>query len=75
MADRDFQIKLSRPHVFLLRMLLFLTLVGYLGLILYEQFNRVFVVNLGLNWLMLLVLGVGMLYGFRQALRLYPDIR
>ncbi len=75
MPESDYQITLTRPHVFLLRMLLFLTLTGFIGLVLYEQISRAFMANPGLNGLILLVLFIGILYGFRQVLRLYPEIR
>lgn len=75
MAEPGYQIKLTRPHVFLLRMLLFLTLAGFIVLVLQEQVRRAFMANPGLNGLIVLVLVIGILYGFRQILRLYPEIR
>jgi hypothetical protein len=66
---------LTPPGVFLLRMLVFLTLVGFLAAILHEQLVLSFMNNPGLNGLILGVLVLGILYAFRQVIRLYPEIR
>lgn len=65
---------LSRPQVYLLRMLVFLMLIGFLGAILYTPASRAFMANPGLNGLILGVLAIGILYAFRQVIRLYPEI-
>ena len=67
--------KLTRPGVFLVRMLVFLTLVGFLAAILFEQLKVAFVNNPGLNGLILGVLALGIVYSFRQVIRLFPEIR
>ncbi len=66
---------LTPPGVFLLRMLIFLTLVGFLASILHEQLIKSFMNNPGLNGLIVGVLGLGIIYAFRQVIRLYPEIR
>ena len=66
---------LTPPGVFLLRMLIFLTLVGVLAAILHEQLVKSFMNNPGLNGLIVGVLGLGIIYAFRQVIRLYPEIR
>ncbi len=66
---------LTAPGVFLIRMLIFLTLVGFLAAILHEQLTIAFMTNPGLNALILGVLGLGIIYAFRQVVRLYPEIR
>lgn len=66
---------LTPPGVFLLRMLVFLTLVGFLTAILHEQLIMSFLNNPGLNGLILGVLFIGIVYAFRQVIRLYPEIR
>ena len=66
---------LSRPQVFLWRMLVFLALVGFLGFILYGQAASAFATNPGLNGLIFAVLFIGILYSFRQVVRLFPEIR
>ncbi len=67
--------RLTPPGVFLLRMLIFLTLVGFLAAILHEQLLKSFMNNPGLNGLIVGVLGLGIIYAFRQVIRLYPEIR
>ena len=66
---------LNPPGVFLVRMLVFLTLVGFLAAILHERLMVSLMTNPGLNGLILFALGFGILYAFRQVIRLYPEIR
>ena len=66
---------LTPPGVFLLRMLIFLALVGFLGAILNEQLRDAFMTNPGLNGLIVATMLFGILYAFRQVIRLYPEIR
>lgn len=66
---------LTPPGVFLIRMLIFLTLVAFLAAILHQQLVTSFLNNPGLNGLILGVLLLGILYAFRQVMRLYPEIR
>jgi hypothetical protein len=66
---------LTPPGVFLIRMLIFLTLVGFLGAVLHEQLISSFMTNPGLNGLIVGVLFLGIIYAFRQVIRLYPEIR
>jgi hypothetical protein len=66
---------LSTPGVFLLRMMIFLVLVGLLCAILNRQLLEAAMHNPGLNFLILGVLAAGIVYAFRQVLRLYPEIR
>jgi hypothetical protein len=65
---------LTPPGVFLVRMLVFLTLVGFLAAILHQQLVISFMNNPGLNGLILATLTFGILYAFRQVIRLYPEI-
>lgn len=67
--------KLTPPGVFLLRMLIFLTLVGFLAAVLHEQLKTAFLTNPGLNGLIVGVLLLGIVYAFRQVIRLYREIR
>ena len=66
---------INPPGLFLIRMLIFLTLVGFLAAILHEQLVRSVMTNPGLNGLIIGVLAFGVLYSFRQVIRLYPEIR
>ena len=67
--------RLTPPGVFLLRMLIFLTLVVFLAAILFEQLKRSLLTNPGLNGLIIGVLMLGIIYAFRQVMRLYPEVR
>jgi hypothetical protein len=66
---------LTPPGVFLIRMLIFLTLVAFLTAILHKQLVTSFMNNPGHNGLIVGVLFLGILYAFRQVIRLYPEIR
>jgi hypothetical protein len=66
---------LTPPGLFLIRMLIFLTLVAFLVAILHKQLIASFLNNPGLNGLIVGVLALGILYAFRQVTRLYPEIR
>jgi|UPI00037A1DB0 hypothetical protein len=66
---------LTPPGVFLIRMLVFLTLVAFLAAILHEQLLVSLMTNPGLNGLIIGVLCLGIIYAFRQVIRLYPEIR
>jgi hypothetical protein len=56
-------------------MTIFLILVAFIAAILYEQFQTALLTNPALNGLILGVLFLGIVYAFRQVLRLYPEIR
>jgi hypothetical protein len=71
----DNPIKISSPRIFLVRMLVFLTLVGLLAVVLYRQLWTSFLHNPGLNGIILGTLLIGMLLAIRQVLRLFPEIR
>jgi hypothetical protein len=66
--------KLSSPRIFLVRMLVFLVLVGLLTIILYKQIVAAFFANPGLNGLIIGVLLIGILLSFRQVIRLFPEV-
>ncbi len=77
MAPKQYKTKLTRPQVFLWRMSLFLILAVLLAIILdgqTGQLRRSFMANPGLNGLIIAVLLVGIVYAFRQVLRLFPEI-
>jgi hypothetical protein len=63
------------PGVFLMRMLVFLALVGFIGAILFPQFENAFQANPGLNGLIIAVLVIGIMFAFWQVFRLYPEVR
>ncbi len=67
--------RLSSPQVFLLSMVIFLAIVGFVSAILYRQISSAFSANPGLNGLILGVLVVGILLAFGQVLRLFREVR
>jgi len=73
-ADKD-PYKLSAPYIFLVRMILFLVLGGFVVLILHRQIMVAFMANPGLNSLILGVLFMGVVLSLRQVARLFPEIR
>lgn len=66
--------KLSNPQVFLLSMIIFLALVGFLSAVLYRQISSAFTTNPGLNGLILGVLFVGIVLIFLQVIRLFREV-
>lgn len=68
-------LKLSSPHIFLIRMLVFIILVGIVGAFLRQQIAVAFMANPGLNGLIILVEVIGISLSLRQVLRLYPEIK
>ncbi len=68
-------LSLNPPGVFLLRMVIFLILVAFLAAVLFDQLKTSLFTNPGLNGLILGVLALGIIYAFRQVIRLYPEIR
>jgi hypothetical protein len=65
----------TRPHRFLLRMLLFVVAVVAIGAVLFQSLAAAFFANAPLNGLILGVLVLGILYNFRQVLLLRPEVR
>jgi hypothetical protein len=72
-ADID-PYKLSLPRLYLLRMVVFLILVGFVALILHKQIHTAFMANPGLNSLIFFVLAVGIVLTLRQVIRLFREV-
>ncbi len=66
--------RLSSPRIFLLRMMVFLILIGFLALILYRQIQTAFLANPGLNAVIGGVLFIGIFLALRQVWKLFPEI-
>jgi len=68
------QYQLDSPRTYVVRMVIFLIIVGFLAAILFPQLGSAFKANPGLNGLIvgILVLGIG--YGFRQVFILFPEV-
>jgi len=56
-------------------MLFFLTIVGFIAAIAFPVLSTAFLANPFLNGVIVFVFVVGVLFAFRQVLRLYPEIR
>ena len=67
--------KLNPPRIYLLRMAVFLVLIGFLALILYKQIQVAFMANPGLNGLILGVLLIGIALALAQVVKLIPEVR
>jgi len=65
---------MTRPVVYLLRMVLFLILIGALGAYLYPALQPIFKNNPELNGLILAVLGFGIVWNLVQVLRLSGEV-
>ncbi len=66
---------LSRPTIYLMRMVIFLALIGFITAIVSPMLIQAFKTNPALNGLILGVLFFGVLFAFRQVLRLFPEIK
>lgn len=66
--------RLSSPQIFLLTMLVFLGIAGFVAAILWRQIGRAFETNPGLNGLILGVLVVGIGLAFLQVVRLFREV-
>ncbi len=72
---RDTQYRpLSKPGIYLARMVIFLVLVGFLVFILFKQITPAFLANPGLNGLILGVLLIAVIVAFGQVLRLSREV-
>ncbi|MFZ1681632.1 MAG: flagellar motor protein MotA [Rhizobiaceae bacterium] len=67
--------RLSSPQIFLLTMLVFLAIAGFVAAILWRQIGRAFETNPGLNGLIVGVLAVGIGLAFLQVFRLLREVR
>ena len=66
---------LMTPGIYLMRMLVFLALVGFLIAIIWPLLIESFRTNPALNGLIVGVMVFGILFAFRQVVRLYPEIK
>ncbi len=66
--------KFTSPRLFLLSMVIFLIIVGFLAAILYPQLSTAFKTNPGLNGLIVVVLIFGILLAIAQVVRLMPEV-
>jgi hypothetical protein len=64
-----------KPQIYLLRMVLFLLVIGAVGAGLAPALGHAFEANLALNGIISAVLAIGILYIFRQVGMLTPEVR
>ncbi|MER2264717.1 MotA/TolQ/ExbB proton channel family protein [Methylobacterium oxalidis] len=74
MAARPASPPLAKPGIYIVRMLVFLILVGFLAFVLFKQITPAFLANPGLNGLILGVLLIAVLLAFGQVLRLFREV-
>src|SRR5512132_4589085 len=72
--DRDGLTPMTKPRRYLLRMILFLTALGVVLALLFPGLQRTFFTNVPLNSFILGVFVLGIVYNFRQVLRLSPEV-
>lgn len=65
---------MTRLRLYLIRMILFLVAVIAIAVLLFPQFERMFMYNAPLNSTILGVALIGIVYIFRQVLRLQPEL-
>jgi hypothetical protein len=67
-------LKLSSPRIFLVRMVVFLILCALVVVVLNKTIWVAFLANPGLNALIVGVMFIGIALGFRQVIRLFPEV-
>ena len=65
---------LDLPRVYMVRMMVFIVLVGILAAILFPTIREAFQHNVGLNGTIVALLLIGMIYSFRMVWRLFPEV-
>ncbi|QRE75792.1 MotA/TolQ/ExbB proton channel family protein [Methylobacterium aquaticum] len=66
---------LTSPRIYLVRMVVFLTLAGFLAFVLYRQIVPAFMANPGLNGLILGATLIAIIMAFGQVQRLFREVR
>lgn len=72
--ERSDPTKLTSPHIFLIRMVLFLILVTFLVAVTHRQLLIAFAANPFLNGVIVLVLFIGIILALNQVARLFPEV-
>jgi hypothetical protein len=71
----DDTVKLTPPRIHVIRMLVFVVLVGFVAFVLYRQITAAFMNNPGLNGLIIGALLVGIILAFRQVIGLFRSVQ
>ena len=65
---------LDLPRVYMVRMMVFIVLVGILAAVLFPTIREAFQHNVGLNGTIVALLLIGVIYSFRMVWRLFPEV-
>jgi hypothetical protein len=74
MSDMQEHTVLELPKVYLMKMIVFMIIVGIVIAVLFNFLMRAFMANPALNALIVLALLFGILYAFRMVWRLWPEV-
>ncbi|MEX0628695.1 MAG: flagellar motor protein MotA [Cucumibacter sp.] len=66
--------RLASPTVYLIKMIIFLILVGLVAIVLSQQLRTFFEANYFINSMIIFVLVVGIVLSFRQVISLFPEV-
>ena len=75
MARNSEQPPLAQPWIYLVRMVVFVVLGAFIAFILYRSIVQAFNANPPLNALILGVLAIGIVLGFRSVIRLFREVQ
>jgi hypothetical protein len=67
--------RLASPTVYLIKIVIFLVLIGLVGAILFNSIVTFFWANPFINSLIVLTAFIGIILSFRQIMRLFPEVR
>ena len=67
--------RLASPTIYLIKIVIFLVLVGLVAAILFNQIVTFFWANPFINGLIFFTLFIGIILSFRQVIRLFPEIK
>ena len=67
--------RLASPTVYLIKIIIFLVLIGLVGAILFNSIVVFFWANPFINSLIVLTAFIGIILSFRQIMRLFPEVR
>lgn len=74
MAQQYDPYRLASPTVYLIKMIIFLILVGLLAIVLSQQLRTFFEANFFINSMIIGVLVIGVVLSFRQVISLFPEV-
>lgn len=66
---------ITNPSLYIARMVVFLLVIGGVGWVLFEPLERAFFSNIAINSIILAAFCIGVIFIFRQSLKLLPEYR